>query len=96
MKEVNLRAKVPSNKKTNRNKPVEQISVPNKQERQIPLGHRFSLKKTSVVQEKTMIPRSCLSWKPTGSIFKTIGLRRVPTGKIFTSSTTKVDSEPPE
>ncbi|GJT03298.1 hypothetical protein Tco_0824467 [Tanacetum coccineum] len=33
-------------------------------------------------------------WKPTGRIFKTIGLRWVPTGKIFTSSTTKVDSEP--
>ncbi|GJT27682.1 retrovirus-related pol polyprotein from transposon TNT 1-94 [Tanacetum coccineum] len=33
-------------------------------------------------------------WKPTGKIFKTVGLRWVPTGKIFTSSTTKVDSEP--
>ncbi|GJQ91836.1 hypothetical protein Tco_0002975 [Tanacetum coccineum] len=30
----------------------------------------------------------------TGKIFKTVGLRWVPTGKIFTSSTTKVDSEP--
>nr|GEU84595.1 hypothetical protein [Tanacetum cinerariifolium] len=28
-------------------------------------------------------------------IFKTVGLRWVPTGNIFTSSTTKVDSEPP-
>nr|GEZ18963.1 hypothetical protein [Tanacetum cinerariifolium] len=35
------------------------------------------------------------SWKPTGRIFKTVGLRWVPTGKIFTDSTTKVDSEPP-
>ncbi|GKF81662.1 hypothetical protein Tco_0240264, partial [Tanacetum coccineum] len=34
-------------------------------------------------------------WKPTGRIFKTIGLRWVPTGKIFTSSITKVDSKPP-
>ncbi|GJV66922.1 hypothetical protein Tco_1482431 [Tanacetum coccineum] len=33
-------------------------------------------------------------WKPTGKIFKTVGLRWVPTGKIFTSSITKVDSEP--
>nr|GEW20791.1 ribonuclease H [Tanacetum cinerariifolium] len=73
LKDVNLRSKVPSNKRTNRNKPVEPISVPNKQERQIPKGHR---------------------WKPTGKIFKTIGLRWVPTGKIFASSTTKVDSEP--
>ncbi|GJW34801.1 hypothetical protein Tco_0057721 [Tanacetum coccineum] len=33
---------------------------------------------------------------PTGhSIFKTIGLRWVPTGKIFAFSTNKVDSEPP-
>ncbi|GJZ39567.1 retrovirus-related pol polyprotein from transposon TNT 1-94 [Tanacetum coccineum] len=37
--------------------------------------------------------RSCLRWKPTGKIFKTIGLRWVPTGNIFTSSTTKVDSK---
>nr|GEU71120.1 hypothetical protein [Tanacetum cinerariifolium] len=40
LNEVNSRAKVPSNKPTNRNKPVEQISVPNKQERQIPTRHR--------------------------------------------------------
>ncbi|GKA45354.1 hypothetical protein Tco_0738150 [Tanacetum coccineum] len=48
----------------------------------------------AVVHEKTMTHRSCLRWKPTGKIFKTVGLRWVPTGKIFTSSTTKVDSEP--
>ncbi|GKF10180.1 hypothetical protein Tco_0048106 [Tanacetum coccineum] len=41
-----------------------------------------------------MTPRSCLRWKPTDKIFKTVVLRRVTTGKIFTSSTTKVDSEP--
>nr|GEY54292.1 retrovirus-related Pol polyprotein from transposon TNT 1-94 [Tanacetum cinerariifolium] len=41
-----------------------------------------------------MTPRSCLRWKPTGKIFKTVGLRWVPTGRILTSSTTKVDSEP--
>nr|GEV13066.1 hypothetical protein [Tanacetum cinerariifolium] len=93
-KEVNLRAKLPSNKTTNINKPVEQISVAKKPERQIPKGYRFSIKKTSIVYEKTMTPRSCLRWKPTGKIFKTIGLRWVPTGKIFTSSTTKVDSKP--
>ncbi|GKE06546.1 hypothetical protein Tco_1398564 [Tanacetum coccineum] len=52
------------------------------------------ISRTSVVHEKTMTPRSCLRWKPTGKIFKTVGLRWVPTGKIFTSSTTKVDSEP--
>ncbi|GJZ52975.1 hypothetical protein Tco_0607860 [Tanacetum coccineum] len=42
-----------------------------------------------------MTLRSCLRWKPTGKIFRTVGLRWVPTGKIFTPSTTKVDSEPP-
>ncbi|GKF36868.1 hypothetical protein Tco_0113626 [Tanacetum coccineum] len=41
-----------------------------------------------------MTHRSCLRWKPTGKIFKTVGLRWVPTGKIFISSTTKVDSDP--
>nr|GEW29242.1 retrotransposon protein, putative, unclassified [Tanacetum cinerariifolium] len=40
LKEVNSRAKVPSNKTTNRNKPVEQNGVPHKHERQIPTGHR--------------------------------------------------------
>nr|GEX42917.1 hypothetical protein [Tanacetum cinerariifolium] len=94
LKEVNLRAKVPSNKTTNKNKPVEQISVAKKQERQIPKGHRFSIKNTFVMHEKTMTPRSCLRWKPTGKIFKTVGLRWVLTRKIFASSTTKVDSEP--
>nr|GEW75924.1 retrotransposon protein, putative, unclassified [Tanacetum cinerariifolium] len=94
LKEVNSRAKVPSNKTTNINEPVEQISVPNKQERQIPTGHRFSIQKTSVVQKKTMTPRSCIRWKPTGKIFKTVGLRWISTGRILTSSITKVDSEP--
>nr|GEU40412.1 hypothetical protein [Tanacetum cinerariifolium] len=94
LKKVNSRAKVPSNKTTNRNKPVEQTGVPHKQERQIPTRHRFSIQKTSVVQKKTITLRSCLRWKPTGKIFKTVGLRWVPTGKIFTSITTKVDSEP--
>nr|GEY58249.1 hypothetical protein [Tanacetum cinerariifolium] len=42
-----------------------------------------------------MTPRSCPRWKPTGRIFKTIGLRWVSAGKIFTSSTTKVESVPP-
>nr|GFB96673.1 hypothetical protein [Tanacetum cinerariifolium] len=95
LNEVNSHAKVPSNKTPKRNKPVEQVSVPNKQERQIPTGHRLSIQKTSVVQKKTMTPRSCLRWKPTGSIFKTVGLRWVHTGRILTSSTTKVDNEPP-
>ncbi|GJS60106.1 hypothetical protein Tco_0654890 [Tanacetum coccineum] len=95
LNKVNSRAKVPSNKTTKRYKPVEQISVAKKPERQISKGHRFSIKKTFVVHKKTMTPRSCLKWKPTGKLFKTIGLRWVHIGKIFTSSTTKVGSEPP-
>nr|GEU36518.1 hypothetical protein [Tanacetum cinerariifolium] len=75
LNEVNSRAKVPSPKKTNKNKPENQISVAKKPERQIPTGHRFSIKKTFVVHEKTKTPRSCLRWKPTGRILKTIGLR---------------------
>ncbi|GKF36986.1 hypothetical protein Tco_0113744, partial [Tanacetum coccineum] len=92
MNEINSRAKVPSNKKTNRSKPVDQ-SVATKPERQIPKGHRFLIKKTSVVHEKTS-PGSCFRWKQTGRIFNTVGLRWVTTRKIFTSSTTTTDSEP--
>nr|GEV44290.1 hypothetical protein [Tanacetum cinerariifolium] len=94
MVEVNSHDKVPSNKTMTRSKPVEQISVAKKLERQIPKGHRFSIQKTSIVQKKTMTPRSCLRWKPMGKIFKTVGLRWVPTGRILTSNTTKVDNEP--
>ncbi|GJS69899.1 hypothetical protein Tco_0702740 [Tanacetum coccineum] len=75
-------------------KPVEHTSVAKKPERQIPKRHRSSIKQTSVVHEKTMTPRSCLRWKPTGKIFKTVGLKWIPTRKIFTSSITKADSEP--
>ncbi|GKE13054.1 hypothetical protein Tco_1416605, partial [Tanacetum coccineum] len=54
---------------------------------------RFSPNKSSVVYEKTS-PRSCLRWKPTGRIFKSVGLRWIPTGKLFDSCTSKVDCEP--
>nr|GEZ36989.1 hypothetical protein [Tanacetum cinerariifolium] len=94
LNKFNSRAKVSSNKTTNINKLVEQISIPNKQERQIPTGHRFSTQQTSLVQKKTMSLRSCLRWKLTGKIFKTAGLKWVPAGKILNSSTTKVYSEP--
>ncbi|GKA97735.1 hypothetical protein Tco_0825629, partial [Tanacetum coccineum] len=89
LNEVNSRAKAPSYKTTQRYKPEEQISIAKKPKRQIPTGHRFSIQKTFTVHEKTMTPRSCLRWKLTGRIFKTVSLRWVPTGKIFTSSITK-------
>ncbi|GJY25434.1 hypothetical protein Tco_0400160 [Tanacetum coccineum] len=83
-----------SHKTTKRYMPVEKSSASKKPERQIPTGHRFSNKKTTTVPEKTMNPRSCLRWQLTGRILKTVGLRWVPTGKLFNSCTSKVDSEP--
>ncbi|GJR06007.1 hypothetical protein Tco_0528991 [Tanacetum coccineum] len=90
----NSRAKVQSLKIRNNN-PVELKNHTHKPGRQIGIGQRFSLNKSSAVHEKPHTPRSCLRWKPTGRIFKTVSLRWIPTGKMFTDSTTKVDSEPP-
>ncbi|GJS77291.1 hypothetical protein Tco_0727172 [Tanacetum coccineum] len=83
-----------SHKTTKRYMPVEKSSASKKPERQIPTGHRFSNKKTTTVPEKTMNPRSCLRWQLTGRILKTVGHRWVPTGKLFNSCTSKVESEP--
>ncbi|GJU38619.1 reverse transcriptase domain-containing protein [Tanacetum coccineum] len=55
--------------------------------------HKFSPNKTSAVYEKTS-PRSDLRWKPTGRIFKSVGLRWIPTGKLSDSCVGKDDSEP--
>ncbi|GKB03618.1 hypothetical protein Tco_0831761 [Tanacetum coccineum] len=95
LKKVNSHAKVQSFKTRNINKPVEPKSHTQKPGRQIALGQRFSLNKSSAVREKLNTPRSCLRWILTGRIFKTASLRWIPTGKMFTDSTTKVDSEPP-
>ncbi|GJV21667.1 hypothetical protein Tco_1370687 [Tanacetum coccineum] len=89
LKEVNSHATVQSYKTRNSNKPVEQKSHTQKPVRQIFTGHRFSPNKSSAVYEK-MSPRSCLRWKSTGRIFKTIGLRWVPTGKPRTTTSTEV------
>ncbi|GJU78701.1 hypothetical protein Tco_1275771 [Tanacetum coccineum] len=93
LNEVNSH-KVKPHKTKNSNNLVEQKSHTQKPGRQIFSGHRFSPKKTSAVYEKTS-PRSCLRWKPTGKIFKAVGLKWIPTGKLFDSCTSKVDSEPP-
>ncbi|GKD25223.1 hypothetical protein Tco_1231437 [Tanacetum coccineum] len=93
LKEVNSHATIQSNKTRNSNKPVEQKSHTQKPNRQIFKGHRFSPNKTSVVYKK-ISPRSDLRWKPTGRIFKVVGLRWVPTGKIPAFCTSKDDSEP--
>ncbi|GKE62402.1 hypothetical protein Tco_1512769 [Tanacetum coccineum] len=94
LKEVNSRAKIQSHKTRNSNKPVDQNSHTQKPRRRIFTRHRFSPNKTSAVYEKTS-SRSDLRWKPTGRIFKSVGLRWIPTGKLFASYTSKVDSEPP-
>ncbi|GJY27772.1 hypothetical protein Tco_0403539 [Tanacetum coccineum] len=93
LKEVNSRAKIQSHKTKNSKKPVDQKSHTQKPGSQIFTGHRFSSNKTSVVYEKTS-PRSDLRWKPTGRIFKYVGLRWIPTGKILASCSSKNDSEP--
>nr|GEY19475.1 hypothetical protein [Tanacetum cinerariifolium] len=54
-------------------------------------GHKFSPNKTSAMYENTS-PGFDLRWKPTGKIFKFVGLRWIPTGKLFDSYTSKVDS----
>ncbi|GKE81829.1 hypothetical protein Tco_1551829, partial [Tanacetum coccineum] len=94
LKEVNSRVKIQSYKTRNRNKPVDQKSHTQTPGRQIFTRHGFSPNKTSVVYEKTS-PRSDLRWKPTGRIFKSVGLRWIPTRKLFDSCTSKADSEPP-
>ncbi|GKE58103.1 hypothetical protein Tco_1497288 [Tanacetum coccineum] len=93
LKEVNSRAKIQSYKTRNSNKLVDQKSHTQKPGRKIFASHRFSPNKTSAVYEKTS-PRFDLRWKPTGRIFKSVGLRWIPTGKLFASCTSKVDSEP--
>ncbi|GJU74892.1 hypothetical protein Tco_1266297 [Tanacetum coccineum] len=92
LKKVNSRAKTQSHKTRNSNKPVDQKSHTQKHGRQILTRDRFSPNKTSAVYEKSS-PRSDLRWKPTGRIFKTIGLKWIPTRKSFDSCTGKVDSE---
>ncbi|GJR97514.1 hypothetical protein Tco_0269688 [Tanacetum coccineum] len=46
------------------------------------------------IDQKNHTQKPC-RWKPTGRIFKYVGLRWIPTGKLFDSCTSKVDSEPP-
>ncbi|GJS73741.1 hypothetical protein Tco_0706582 [Tanacetum coccineum] len=93
LKEVNSHAKIQSHMTRCSNKPIDQKSHTQKPGRQIFTRHRFSLNKTSAVYEKTS-PRSDLRWKPTGRIFKYVGLKWIPTWKLLDSCTSKDDSEP--
>ncbi|GJX26260.1 hypothetical protein Tco_0232556 [Tanacetum coccineum] len=78
---------------TNGSKPKPMINNQTSRSLLIFTGHRFSPNKSSDMYEKTS-PRSCLRWKSTGKIFKTVGLRLIPTGKLLDSCTIKVDSKP--
>ncbi|GKA11762.1 retrovirus-related pol polyprotein from transposon TNT 1-94 [Tanacetum coccineum] len=95
LKEVNSHAEVQSSKSRNNIKPAKRIPNVNKPERWISKGYRVSPNQSSTMHEKPNTPRSCLRWKPTCRIFKIVGLRWIPTGKMFTDNTTKVDGEPP-
>ncbi|GKC91867.1 hypothetical protein Tco_1157309, partial [Tanacetum coccineum] len=92
---VNSCIKVQSPKTRNNIKPVEKITNVIKPKRWIIKVYGISPNKTSVVHEKPNTPRCYLRWKPMGRIFKTAGLRWIPTRKKFTNSITKVDNEPP-
>ncbi|GKF41132.1 hypothetical protein Tco_0124474, partial [Tanacetum coccineum] len=92
LKEANSRATIQSHKTRNSKKLVDQKIHTQKPGRQIFTRHRFSPNKTSARYKKTS-PISDLRWKPTGRIFKSVGLRWIPTGKLFDSCTSKVDSE---
>ncbi|GJX94133.1 hypothetical protein Tco_0348719 [Tanacetum coccineum] len=95
LKEVNSHAKKQSHKTRNKNKPVEQKSHTQKLEWWISTGQKFSPNKTYAVYEKTTSPRSCLRWKPKGIIFKTVGLRWIPTRKIVETCINTNDSAIP-
>ncbi|GJW08928.1 ribonuclease H-like domain-containing protein [Tanacetum coccineum] len=94
LKEVNSRTKVQSYKTRNNNKPVEPKCHTQKPSSQIVIGQMFSLNKSSAVHEKPHTPRSCLRWKPTGRISKTVGLRYVRIDKSDNLIEIKIPSPP--
>ncbi|GKA04484.1 hypothetical protein Tco_0683604, partial [Tanacetum coccineum] len=61
----------------------------------IPIGHKFSLNKSSAVYLKTMPPRSGLTWKPTGRIFTQVGLKWIPIRKSVETCYNTNDSASP-
>ncbi|GKA00704.1 hypothetical protein Tco_0673369 [Tanacetum coccineum] len=94
LKEVNSRIKVQSPKTRNNIKPIVKINNVIILKIWISKGYRISPNKSSAVHEKPNTPRYCLRWKPMGRIFKTAGLRWIPTRKLFIDCTTMVDNEP--
>nr|GEW14966.1 hypothetical protein [Tanacetum cinerariifolium] len=68
-----------SYKKTKRYMPIEKKCDSKKHDRQIPMGQKISLNKSSNVYLKTTPPRSGLTWKPTGRIFTQMEILLEPT-----------------
>ncbi|GJW94009.1 hypothetical protein Tco_0173681 [Tanacetum coccineum] len=97
---VHSRASTPkkdaqSHKTTKRYMPVEKKCDSKKHDRQIPIGQKFSLNKSSAVYLKTTPPRSGLTWKPTGRIFTQVGLKWIPIRKPVESRYNMNDSASP-
>ncbi|GJV09055.1 hypothetical protein Tco_1346711 [Tanacetum coccineum] len=98
--EVNSRASAQkkdaqSQNTTKRYIPVEKKSDSKNHGRQIPIGQRFSLNKTSIVYVKTKPPRFGFIWKPTGRIFTYVGLRWIPTRKTIETFINTDDNDLP-
>ncbi|GKC57674.1 hypothetical protein Tco_1085272 [Tanacetum coccineum] len=74
---------------------VEKNSDSKKHDRQIPIGQKFSLNKSSDVYLKTTPPKSGLTWKPTGKIFTQVGLKWIPIGKSVETCYNTNDSASP-
>ncbi|GJZ96703.1 hypothetical protein Tco_0669037 [Tanacetum coccineum] len=90
---------VQSHKITKRYIPVEKKSDSKNHGRQIPTGQRFSPNRSSNVYQKTMPPRSGVTWKPTGRIFTQVGLKWIPIKQSVetrhnTNDSTLMASEP--
>nr|GEU31414.1 hypothetical protein [Tanacetum cinerariifolium] len=81
LKEVNPHAKKQSYKTRIGNIPAEKKNDAKKPKRRISTRQKFSINKSFAMYVKTTPPRSYLSWKPTGRIFTSVGLRWSPTGK---------------
>ncbi|GJX78412.1 hypothetical protein Tco_0326561 [Tanacetum coccineum] len=64
--------------KIRNNNPVEPKNHTHKPGRQIGIGQRFSLNKSSAMHEKPHTPRSCLRWKPTGTSIQVQKLQKNP------------------
>ncbi|GJZ81861.1 hypothetical protein Tco_0646855 [Tanacetum coccineum] len=84
-----------SHKITKRYMPVEKKCDFKKHDRQIPIGQKFSLNKSSKVYLNTTPPRSGLTWKPPCRIFTQVGLNWIPIRKSVITCYNMNDSASP-